>query len=88
MASPLDVAGLMAWLSTQLQIWLPTLANLGRWPFMQRIWGFVVPGGLPTGDPPWEITLDPDDEVEVLGVFQISEMKIHVSPRTQSGSVQ
>ncbi len=86
MASPVDVSALMQWLSARLQVWLPTLADLGRWPFLARLWSFVVPGGYPAGDPPWEIEVD--GEVEVLGDFQLNELKILVQPRTQPGSVR
>ena len=86
MASPFTVDDLMSWLSSRFQVWLPSLAQIQPWPFLVRLWGYVVPGGPPAGDPPWAI--DVDGEIEVLGMFQLEKLQVIVAPRNGSGDAR
>lgn len=85
MASPVTVADLVSWLGTRLQTWVPSLADIQPWAFLVRLWELVVPGGDPAGDPPWEIEVD--GEVEVIGGFELQNIKVVVKSRTPSGVV-
>jgi hypothetical protein len=57
-AAGVTINSLFVWLNGIFGSSLPTLDSPNLPPILIALWDLPVPGGLPTGDPPWTIQVD------------------------------